>query len=99
MKDIISLTDFKNDASGWIKRLQKQPPVVLTQNGRAAVVVQSYASYQQMCDSLAMLTIVARGEADIRAGRTTPHEMVVADLRRDLQTRTGTRTKGRKARA
>lgn len=99
MKDIISLTDFKNDASGWIKRLQNQPPVVLTQNGRAAVVVQSYESYQQMCDSLAMLTIVARGEADIRGGRTTSQEKVFADLRHDLQMQGGARAKGKKARA
>ena len=36
--DIISLTEFKNDASGWIERLQSQPPVVLTQKiGRAHV--------------------------------------------------------------
>ena len=38
-EEIISLTEFKSDASGWIKRLQKQPPVVLTQNGRGSAVV------------------------------------------------------------
>jgi len=28
--DIISLTEFKNDAAGWARRLQSQPPIVLT---------------------------------------------------------------------
>lgn len=41
-KDIISLTEFKADAAGWIERLQHQPAVVLTQNGRGRAVVQSY---------------------------------------------------------
>ncbi len=84
-RDIVSLTEFKSDASGWIERLQNQPPVVITQNGRGRAVVQSYESYRQMCDSLAMLAIVARGDSDIHAGKLTPHEKVFADLRRDLQ--------------
>lgn len=82
--DIISLTDFKADASRWLKRLQKRPPVVLTQNGRGLAVVQSYDSYKQMRNALAMQAIVARGEADARAGRVTPHGKVFADLRREL---------------
>lgn len=82
--DIISLTDFKSDASGWIKRLQKQPPVVLTQNGRAAAVVQSYDSYRQTLNALAMLQVVARAEADIRTGRVIPHEQVMTQVRAGL---------------
>ena len=41
-EEIISLTEFKNDASGWIERLQHQPSVILTQNGKGRAVVQSY---------------------------------------------------------
>ena len=77
--DIISLTEFKNDASGWVKRLQSQPPVVLTQNGRGVLVVQSYDAYRQQIDELAMMQIIARGEADVRAGRTIPHEQAMAE--------------------
>ena len=84
-QDIISLTQFKNDASGWIERLQSQPPIVLTQNGRGRAVVQSYESYQQTRDSMAMLSIVARGSADVAAGAVTAHDKVFDDLRRDLK--------------
>lgn len=83
--DIISLTQFKSDASGWIERLQKQPPVVLTQNGEGRAVVQSYDSYRQMQDSLAMMAIVARGEADIHEGRLIPHDLVIAEVRAQLE--------------
>ena len=37
---IISLSDFKSDASQWLKRLQEESDaVVLPQNGRASAVV------------------------------------------------------------
>lgn len=97
-KDIISLTEFKSDAAGWIKRLQHQEAVVLTQNGRGRAVVQSYETYRQMQESLAMLTIVAQGEADIAAGRVTPQDTVFADLRRDLKARFATPAKRRRKR-
>ena len=77
--DIISLTEFKNDASGWIERLQSQPPVVLTQNGRGKAVVQSYESYQQQRFAMALLKRVIHGQADAAAGRTVTHEQVMAD--------------------
>lgn len=97
-EDIISLTEFKSDASGWIERLQHQEAVVLTQNGRGRAVVQSYDAYRQTQESLAMLRIVAQGEADIRAGRATPHKKVFADLRQDLKTRFATSAPGRRKR-
>ena len=78
--DIISLTEFKNDASGWIERLQHQPPVVLTQNGRGKAVVQSYESYQQQRYAMALLKRVIQGQADAAAGRTIPHEQVMAEV-------------------
>ena len=78
--DIISLTEFKNDASGWIERLQNQPPVVLTQNGRGKAVVQSYESYQQQRFAMALLKRVIQGQADAAAGRTIPHEQVMAEV-------------------
>ena len=60
--DIISLTEFKNDASGWIERLQSQPPAVLTQNGRGRAVVSSYDAFRAM-------------QAVDRVG-STPHDKV-----------------------
>jgi prevent-host-death family protein len=83
--DIISLTEFKNDASGWIERLQHQPPVVLTQNGRGKAVVQSYESWQRQRFAMALLNRVIQGQADLAAGRTIPHEQVMAEVRARIQ--------------
>lgn len=79
---IISLSDFKSDASQWLKRLQEDSDaVVLTQNGRASAVVQSYETFQRQQQALLMLKLLAQGEADIAAGRLIPQEEVFAKLR------------------
>lgn len=85
--DIISLTDFKNDASGWIERLQSQPPVVLTQNGRGRAVVLSYDAFRAMQAEVALLTRLSRAEDDLKAGRAKPQEKVLAQARARLARR------------
>jgi prevent-host-death family protein len=83
---IISLSDFKSDASQWLKRLQEESDaVVLTQNGRASAVVQSYETYQRQQQALLMLKLLAQGEADIAAGRTFPQEEVFERLEKRLK--------------
>lgn len=83
-EEIISLTAFKSDASQWIERLQNQPPVVLTQNGRGRAVIQSYEAYRQMLAELALLRRVRQVEADVAAGRTYSTQEVFADARERL---------------
>jgi prevent-host-death family protein len=79
---IISLSDFKSDASQWLKRLQDESDaVVLTQNGRASAVVQSYETFQRQQQALLMLKLLAQGEADIAAGRLIPQEEIFTKLR------------------
>ena len=83
---IISLSDFKADASQWLKRLQDESEaVVLTQNGRASAVVQSYDTFQRQQQSLLMLKLLAQGEADIAAGRTIPQEEVFERMEERLK--------------
>ncbi len=86
-RDIISLTEFKNDASAWLERLQSQPPVVLTQNGRGKAVVQSYESYQQTQFSLALLTRLNRALSDVQSGRAKPQDQVFEEARSRLEKR------------
>ena len=81
----ISLSDFKSDASQWLKQLQEdRNTVVLTQNGRGSAVVQSYDSFQRQQQSLAMLKLMAQGEADIRNGDVQSQDAVFAAVRRRL---------------
>lgn len=83
--DIISLTEFKNDASGWIERLQHQPPVVLTQNGQGRAVVQSYDAYRQQQFAMALMRRLLAAQAAGHAGQTIPHEQVMAEVRARIQ--------------
>ncbi|WP_337243740.1 type II toxin-antitoxin system Phd/YefM family antitoxin [Luteimonas sp. gir] len=89
-ESVISLSDFKSEASQWLKQLQEdRQAVILTQNGRGAAVVQSYESYQRQQQSLLMMKLVAQGEADVRTGRTQPQDEVFAELRARLAPRHG----------
>jgi prevent-host-death family protein len=84
-ESVISLSDFKSDASQWLKQLQEdRNAVVLTQNGRGSAVVQSYESFQRQQQSLAMLKLMAQGEADLRSGATVPQGEAFAAVRRKL---------------
>lgn len=86
---ILSLSDFKADASQLLKRMREHDatPLVLTQNGRASAVVQNYDEYRKLQESLAMMKLIAIGEADIAGGKLVPQEQVFADARAQLMAR------------
>lgn len=89
-ESVISLSDFKSDASQWLKHLQEERnAVVLTQNGRGSAVVQSYESFRRQQASLAMLKLMAQGEADIRDGEVVPQSEAFASVRRKQAQRRG----------
>jgi prevent-host-death family protein len=52
MRDIQSLSVFKQNASRLVKQLREtKEPMVLTVNGQPAVVVQDAESYQKLLDA------------------------------------------------
>lgn len=60
VKDIQNLSSFKQNASRIVKEIQEtKEPVVLTVNGRAAVVVQDAESYQRALDRTEYLETAA----------------------------------------
>jgi prevent-host-death family protein len=84
-QSIMSLSDFKADASRLLNRIQEEPGVlVLTQNGRARAVVQDYDQYRAEQEGLLMLKLLVQGEADLTQGRLSPQSEVFADLRKRL---------------
>jgi PHD/YefM family antitoxin component YafN of YafNO toxin-antitoxin module len=55
-----SIADFNRDVDGYVLRLQQsRDPIVLTVDGRAALVVQDAASYQDMLERLDQAETVA----------------------------------------
>lgn len=56
-------------------------PLVITQNGEAKAVLQDVASFEQAQETLALLKLLALGQQDIDAGRTTSARSVAERLR------------------
>ena len=86
--DIESLSTFKRDTASMVRRLKKtKRPVVLTVNGKAAVVVQDAASYQALLEikeRYETLLAIEEGLEDVRQGRHRPAKEVFAAVRERL---------------
>lgn len=51
-RDIQSVTDFKQNTAKFIKQVQEtKEPLILTVNGKAAVVIQDAGSFENLVDS------------------------------------------------
>lgn len=87
-QDIHPLTDFKRNTSDFMSRMKKtRRPVVLTVNGKAELVVQDAASYQQILDRLERFEAVEAirlGIAATEVGRVKPARKALADLKAKL---------------
>ena len=72
--DIQSLTAFRRNSAGMMKRLRKtKRPLVLTVNGKAAAVVQEAEAYQRLLDVAARADAsegIRQGLDDASKGRT-----------------------------
>jgi prevent-host-death family protein len=83
VRDIQTLSDFKRDASKIIKQIKiTKEPVVLTVNGKAAVVVQDAESYQQLLEAKERAETVAilRERLADRSGKTQTLDEVFTEL-------------------
>ena len=62
LNNIHSLTDFKRNANAYVEQLQATHlPLVLTVNGKAAVVVQEAGAFQSLIDRIKSM------EAELRS--------------------------------
>jgi prevent-host-death family protein len=68
-RDIHSLTAFKRDTNGLMKRMKKNGrPLVLTVKGRAEAVVLDPAVYQRLADYQDAVAGIRRGLAQAKKG-------------------------------
>ncbi len=69
--DIKPITYLKNRTAELVREVyEKGRTVTITQNGEAKVVVMDVDTYDRMRAAMALLKVVAQGEADVDAGRT-----------------------------
>jgi prevent-host-death family protein len=74
-EDIVSLSDFKNQASKMLHRMQhSQRPIIITQNGRPAGVLISLAEFDLFSERSRFLQAVQSGLDDVSQGRVVADE-------------------------
>lgn len=73
---------LKANAAEVLARLvEGREPLVITQNGEAKAVIQDVASYEETQETMALLKILALGNAEIEAGKARQVGEVVKRLR------------------
>jgi PHD/YefM family antitoxin component YafN of YafNO toxin-antitoxin module len=78
-KDIRSLTDFRRNTKTHLRRLkQTGRPEVLTVNGKAELIVQNAAAYEEMIDAIRG---IQRGLDSMAAGQGEPARKVLDRIR------------------
>ena len=78
---------LKANAAEVLAQLAEQrKPLVITQNGEAKAVLQDVTSFEETQETLALLKILALGNQEVTAGKTTPVADVAARLRRKQST-------------
>jgi hypothetical protein len=75
VQDIRSLTDFQRNTKAHLKRLKTTGrPQVLTVNGKAELIVQNAAAYEDMIDAIRG---IQRGLDSMAAGQGEPARKVL----------------------
>jgi PHD/YefM family antitoxin component YafN of YafNO toxin-antitoxin module len=79
VQDIRSLTDFQRNTKAHLKRLKTtRRPAVLTVNGKAELVVQDAAAFEDMLDAIRG---IQRGLHEMKAGKGEPARVVLDRIR------------------
>lgn len=86
LREVRSVTEFQRNLKDYVGQLkEKKAPLVLTVNGRAEVVVQDAASYQELLDRLERAETVAairQGIEQIKRGEGIPLKQAERRLRK-----------------
>jgi len=79
LDDIRSLTDFQRNTKAHLQRLKATGrPEVLTVNGRAELIVQDAAAFEDMLDAIRG---IQRGLDEMAAGKGEPARVVLERIR------------------
>lgn len=79
LQDIRSLTDFQRNTKAHLRRLKSSGrPVVLTVNGRAQLIVQDAAAFEDMLDAIRG---IQRGLDAMKEGTGKPFRQALDEIR------------------
>ena len=78
--NIIPVSDLRKDAAKVLKQLKdSKEPLIITQRGRAAAVMQSVEIFEQSEHDKEILRLLAKGEREIGIGEGYDLEAVLAE--------------------
>lgn len=81
-ENIKPISYLKANAAEVIEKLKTDhQPLVITQNGEAAMVVQSVADYEQTQETLALLKMLAQSQQALAEGKTVSSTEAFSHLR------------------
>lgn len=84
LQDIRSLTDFQRNTKAHLKRLKSTGrPEVLTINGRAELIVQDAAAFEEMLDAIRG---IQRGLDAMKTGSGKPYRQALDEIRPKVKT-------------
>lgn len=84
------ITYLKNHTADLVRDVaEEQRAVMITQNGEAKVVVMDVETYGRWRDAMALLKLVAQGEADVTAGRTVSQKEALERAAAAIERATG----------
>jgi prevent-host-death family protein len=87
---IYPITDLRQDATRLVGKVcESGRPAFITQRGRAAAVLMSLDAYEKTQRELAILRILATGEAESARGEGVELDDVLAEARAKLAGRQG----------
>ena len=74
-EDVIPVTDFRANAAELIQKMKKtRRPLILTQHGRSAAVVEDMKEYEDRLERLELLEAIVRGLQAAEKGELVSHE-------------------------
>jgi prevent-host-death family protein len=83
--DVRPITQLKNRTADLVREVTENGrPITITQNGEAKVVVMDVESYDRWRSSMALLKMLALGEADVERGRTVKQADAFRRARKEI---------------
>ena len=88
--DVRPITQLKNRTADLVREVTENGrPITITQNGEAKVVVMDVESYDRWRSSMALLKMLALGEADVERVRTVKQAEAFRRARREIERSAG----------
>lgn len=86
IQGIQPVSQLKKNTAQLLKYVnQSKNNLIITQNGKAKVVIMDAEKFQQIEDQIALTQLIALGVKDLKKGKTYTHEEVLNDLKKHIK--------------